>query len=278
MRALVVNGLPNIKAVPSFGMLFDDYRAGYYRGKHTIIVPSSGNTAYAIARLAPAFGFKKVKIILPADVPPMKRGVLAALSSVEIIETPGSTTERAEEESRLPGHYYLDQYNHESNRKYHRLYTGPEVLRAMGGKADIVAIALGSAGTAMGIAQFLNADAHVKKTAIVGVRPALGQQSPGTRDGKKMQIVKLDWRKWVDAVIEEGGRKESFVGMRRLWSQVEPLPGPSSGLAYDGLVRYLGRLSPEERRGRSAAFVCPDGGLLYPDYTTGELDTHEGMV
>ena len=58
------------------------------------------------------------------------------------------------------------------------------------------------------------------------------------------------------------------------------IQGPSAGLSLDCLLRYLAGLSEDERaalKGKKAAIVCHDGGLLYPDYTTGELDTHEGM-
>lgn len=279
ITALVVEGFPNLKSVPAFEMLMGDYRAGLFDGKDILVVPSSGNTAYAIARLAPAFGFKRVVVILSTDVPPLKRGILAALSSVTIVETPRNTMEEAHEiaQSFGPGVHLLDQYSHESNRRSHELYTGPEVLRAMGGSVDIVMVALGSAGTAMGVASFLKK--HNPETRVLGSQPAVGEQAPGTRDPKKIGVVPFDWRAMIDDVVL-GTRKGAFVRMRQLWSEVEPIQGPSSGLSLDCLLRYLSGFSTEELaalKGAKAAIVCHDGGLLYPDYTTGELDTHEGI-
>ena len=280
MYALTVCGLPHIKAVPAFGMMASDFNRGMYEGKHTIIVPSSGNTAHAVARLASAFGFKKVTIVLPTDVPPIKRAILAALSSVKIIETPGSTMDVAKEEAERDGCYVLDQYNHPDNAKSHEVYTAPAVIWALGYhyKLHALGVSLGSAGTAMGLSRGVK-DLY-PETKIIGVRPALGEQSPGTRDAKKMEIIQLPWRTSLDALIETGGRKESFIRMRQLWSEVEPQPGPSSGLAFDGLLRYLSGLSDDARqklRGKQVAFMCPDDGRFYPEYTLGELDVHEGM-
>src|SRR5689334_8094502 len=70
IHALIPFGrFPHIKTIATVGMMVADYRAGRYEGKHTIVVDSSGNTAHAVARLAPAFGFKNVKVIMSTDVP-----------------------------------------------------------------------------------------------------------------------------------------------------------------------------------------------------------------
>ena len=70
-------------------IMLEDFKNGLYEHKHTIVVDSSGNTAHAVARLAPAFGFKEVKVILPADVPETKKGIISVLPFVEIIEVGG---------------------------------------------------------------------------------------------------------------------------------------------------------------------------------------------
>lgn len=244
-------------------------------------IDSSGNTAHAVARLAHAFGFSEVKVVLSADVPESKKGILAALSSVEIIEVGGgkSVSERAKEEAQKPGHYHLDQYSHLGNMRAHELYTGPEIARTLGNDVAIVAVAMGSGGTAAGVGRFFRA--NQPQTRVLGVRPALGEQVPGARDSKKMaEVVTLPWEEVVDAVIEVG-RKESFIRMRQLWGAVEPQPGPTSGLAFGGLMQYLGNLGKEEReklRGKSVAFICPDDGRFYSERTTGELDPDQGVL
>src|SRR5260221_9359227 len=78
--ALIPFGIfPHIKSIPTVEMMRRDFLAGRYEGKHTIVIDSSGNTGQAVARLAPAFGFREVKVVLSADVPQSKKEILAAL-------------------------------------------------------------------------------------------------------------------------------------------------------------------------------------------------------
>ncbi|MGH7174834.1 MAG: pyridoxal-phosphate dependent enzyme [Minisyncoccia bacterium] len=278
--ALTIDSFPHIKSVPAFEMMLAQYKAGKYEGKTTLVVPSSGNTAHGVARLAPAYGLD-VKIVLSTDVSPGKKGILAALSSVKILEVPSGTQEYAIEEAKRNGHVLLDQYNldAEANAESHFLHTGPAILAVFGGAPDIFAASMGSAGTVVGCSRYLK---RIRpKTVVVGVRPAVGQQSPGTRDRKKMEAVDtLPYEEACDVIIESGGRKESFTRMRQLWSEVEPQPGPSSGLAFDGLLRYLegSQAGGPGAQKLTAAFICPDDGRFYPEYTTSELDTHEGVI
>ena len=90
---------------------------------------------------------------------------------------------------------------------------------------------------------------------VLGVRLKPGQRVPGARDQKRMEnVVTLPWQESVTDVVEMD-RKESFIGMRRLWSAVEPQPGPSSGLAYGGLEHYLNEivsLTPHQLNGRTS--------------------------
>ncbi len=270
---------PHIKTVPTWQMMWEDFNNGRYLGMHTIVVDSSGNTAHAVARLAPAFGFKEVKVVLSVDVPDTKKGILSALSSVEIIEVGAgkSVSQRAKEEARKVGHYHLNQYSHMGNVRAHELYTGPAIRQRFVSRLAVIAVAMGSGGTVAGVGRYLK---KLEKTIIVGVRPVLGEQVPGARDEKRMgEVVTLPWEGVVDHVVEVS-RKESFIGMRQLWSSVEPQPGPTSGLAWKGLMQYLASLSKKEIKklhGGIVAFICPDDGRFYSDRTLGELDTHQGL-
>lgn len=272
---------PHIKAPATVQMMLEDFKNGLYDDKHTIVVDSSGNTAHAVARLARAFGFQEIKVVLAADVPDSKRGILSALSSVDLI-TVGrgkSVSQRAKEEAQKPGHHHLNQYTHMGNVRAHELYTGPEILRVLGGEIAVVAVAMGSGGTVTGVSRFLKR--KNPETIILGIRPMLGQQVPGARDREKMnEVTTLPWKEAVDVVIEVS-RKESFIKMRQLWSEVEPQPGPTSGLASRGLDAYFGSLPQEaleKLRGKRAAFICPDDGRFYSERTTGELDPDQGLM
>lgn len=280
MSALVAfKALPNIKAIPALQMMLEDFENGLYEGVHTVVVDSSGNTAYAVARLAPAFGLD-VKIVLAADVPRSKTGVLDALSTVKVIKVGKgeSVADYAKEEGRRPGHYHLNQYGHAGNPHSHELYTGPEMMRVLGHNVGVIAVPMGSAGTAAGVGRFLKK--KYPEVIVVGVCAKLGEQVPGARDRRRMaEVVTFEWKDDVDVVVEVS-RKESFLATRELWGTVEPIVGPTSGLAYMGLLHYLEALSAREKKqlfGKDTAFLCPDGGYLYSDVIVAELDTGQGV-
>ena len=267
---------PHIKAVATVRMMVEDFERGLYEDKHTIVVPSSGNTAHAVARLARAFGFSKAQVVMSTDVPDSKAGILKALASADVMQV-NDVAAAAAEEAQKPGHYLLDQYKHMGNVRAHQRYTGPEILRVLGPRVAAVAVAMGSGGTACGIGRFFEeryAEGH-PEAVVIGVRPALGEQVPGARDKKRMEaVVTLPWKNSVGAVYEVS-RKESFMRMRKLWRAVEPQPGATSGLAWGGLEKYLeacNRDGLESLRGKTLAFVCADDGRFYSERATGELD------
>jgi len=282
MAALVAFGvLPHIKTIPAMGMMIEDYEAGLYEGVHTLVVPSSGNTAHAVARLAPAFGISVVKALVQSDVPDSKKGILSALSVVDLIEVGGkrSVAERALKEASMDGHHHLDQYTHRGNDRFLERFVGPQILSVVGRNLAIVAIAMGSGGTACGVARYLERERPHSK--VLGVRPKLGHRVPGCRDEKKMaEVSTLPVWDYVHDVAEVE-RETSFIGMKMLWSEVEPQPGPSSGMAFQGLVKYLSELEKSDLdrlRGKTVAFICPDDGRFYSERSGGTLDPDQGAV
>lgn len=281
VAALTLRGIPHLKALPALQMMLEDFMNGRYENKHTLVVDSSGNTAHAVARLAQAFGLE-VKVVLASDVPDSKVGLLKALSSVDLIVVSKgkSVAARAIEEAQRPGHIHLNQYTHMGNVRAHELLTGPEVLHALSRvPIGVIAIAMGSGGTATGVGRFLKR--KFPGITVVGVCPKLGEQVPGARDRKRMaDVVTLPWENVVDVVVEVS-RKDAFVATRELWTAVEPQPGPTSGMAWKGLMSYLESLNDdglEILRDKCAAFLCPDDGRFYSDLMIAELDTGQGFV
>ncbi len=281
VAALTLHGIPHLKVLPALQMMLEDFKSGFYADKHTLVVDSSGNTAHAVIRLAQAFGLE-VKVVMSADVPANKKELLAALSPKQIIAVGrgDSVSECAKEEAQKPGHYHINQYVHMGNVRAHELRTGPEVLRVLSHvPIGVIAIAMGSGGTATGVGRFLKGE--FPEITVVGVCPKLGEQVPGARDRKRMaDVVTLPWENVVDVVVEVS-RKDSFVATRELWTAVEPQPGPTSGMAWKGLMSYLESLDDnglEHLRDKCAAFICPDSATLYSGVMIAELDTGQGFV
>jgi cysteine synthase len=280
MVALTLDGLPHLKAIAAVQMMLEDYATGKYADKNTIVIDSSGNTAHAVVRLAPAFGLD-AKVVLAADVPGMKKAMLAALSPKEMIYVGkgGSVSGRAREEAARPGHIHLNQYSHSGNVHAHEQYTGREVWRALNCNVGTIAMPLGSGGTAAGVGRYLKS--VYPDVKVIGVCPTLGQQVPGARDRKRIaEVVTLPWEEVVDVVVEVP-RREAFIATRALWGAVEPQPGPTSGLAYRGLMHYLEALYDDgelrQLSGKNVAFLCPDSAWLYSDVMIAELDTDQGV-
>ncbi|MBU6321588.1 MAG: pyridoxal-phosphate dependent enzyme [Patescibacteria group bacterium] len=258
--------LPHIKAIAGIGMLQQDYEKGCYAGKHTIVVDSSGNTAHAVALLAPAFGFTHVKLVMSPDVPDKKRMRLEELSWVQVVVVPSAeVAERARADGARPGCYHLNQYGHLGNPEWHYRYTGPEIVRAIGKKPGIVFVAMGSGGTAMGLGRYFGE--HHPGTIVVGVRPALGDKVPGARDRDRMEeVVTLPWRDYIppENVIDIPS-DAAYKSMRKLAAEVLPAPGPTSGLTHAGFGEYMMRHKHRWPKGFVAAFICPDDAELYTE-------------
>ncbi len=272
-------GLPHIKSVAAFGMMMQDFQNGVYDGVDELVVPSSGNTVHGVALLAPALGISRVKAVMASDTPEAKKSVVSMIPWVRLIcpEGAGKVEEVALEEASRPGSHLLDQYKHQGNMDIHERCTGQQLLRAAGNNLGLVAVAMGSGGTVAGVARYLKS---VRKDIIViGIRPRRGERVPGTRDADQMRaVVTIPYGRELDC-IEEVKRDESFLMTRRLMREVQPQPGPSSGLAYAGLLQYLAK-SPdvvELLRGKKAVFLCPDDGRFYPGPTFGELDPDQGL-
>lgn len=277
--AIAFIGLPHIKIVAAFGMMMEDFKDGLYSNIDTLVVPSSGNTAHGVALLAPAFGIPRVKVVMSSDAPEAKKSVITMIPWARLICPEGSrkVEEVAREEANQPGSHLLDQYTHLGNVHIHEECTGPQLLRATGDSLGLFAAGMGSGGTIAGGALYLKR-VH-PGTIVLGVRPRRGERVPGNRDIDQMrEVVTLPYEADLDA-IEEVGRAESFLMARKLLSEVQPQVGPSSGLAYVGLLQYLAK-SPDVvdlLRGKRAVFICPDDGRFYPGPTFGTLDPDQGL-
>lgn len=276
--AIAFMNIPHIKTVAAFGMMMADFQDGLYNDIHTLVVPSSGNTAHGVALLAPAFGISRVKVVMSSDAPEAKKSVITMIPWARLICPEGaeSVEDVAREEASQSGSYLLDQYKHSGNVNIHEECTGPKLFRACGNNVDLVAVGMGSGGTLTGVSQYLKS---VRRDIIVlGVRPKKGERVPGVRDADQMKaVVTLPYKSAVDDIAEVG-RAESFLMTRKLLGEVQPQPGPSSGLAYVGLLQYLAK-SPdvvELLRGKRAVFICPDDGRFYPAPTAAELDPDQG--
>lgn len=267
--AAMPNGIPHLKRIAAFGMMMMDFLRGRYKGIHTLIVPSSGNTADGACYFAPVFGLKII-VVMPADSPQAKKDNVTAYPNARLLcPKPGqSVQELAVEEAKKPGCLLMDQYKHIGNMLIHQQVTGPALLRSLGEKAErlcVIAVAMGSGGTPAGVALFFKM--VMPWVVVIGVRPKPGHKVDGVRDVHHMDdVVTIPYDFLIDEIVEVDG-KESYDMARDELNAVDHLGvGPSSGLAKVGLMQYLDGLSPAGRkrlRGKVAVFLCPDKDTLY---------------
>ncbi|MBU6214907.1 pyridoxal-phosphate dependent enzyme [Patescibacteria group bacterium] len=277
-----MGGFPHIKVVSAFGMLMEDFKAGRYDGIDTLVVPSSGNAAHGVALLAPAFGIPRVKVVMASDTPEAKANVIKLIpwASLHFPAGTKSVEEAAIEEANQRGSYLLDQYKHPGNVLIHAACTGPQLLAEAGDGLAIVAAAMGSSGTITGVSHYLRSVAP--RIHMLGVRPKLGERVPGVRDAKRMDaVVTIPYQTAVDSLFEVG-RVESFTKTRLLMYEVLPHVGPSSGLAYAGLLGYLEYLENipgllDLFAGKKAVFICGDDARFYPGPMFSTLDPDQGL-
>ncbi|HYN68898.1 MAG TPA: cysteine synthase family protein [Candidatus Eisenbacteria bacterium] len=223
-----------------------------------ILEPTSGNTGIALAMLASRRGHR-ITLVMPDNVTAERRQ-LAELFGAEIIDTPGElgsngAIARARELAAGDPRYVMaDQYANPANPRAHETTTGPEIL-ADCPEIDVFVAGLGTAGTLMGVARYLQrAKPGVR---IVAAEPLPGENVQGLRsleDGFVPEILDPDL---LDARYLVANR-DAVAATRELAAREGIFAGPSSG----AIVSVAQRVAREMDGGTIVALL-PDGGWKY---------------
>jgi len=258
--------LLNVKMLPAWQMLKDAPS-----GKKHLVEASSGNTALSMAILAQYFGFDDTKSYLTTSTTIGKIKMLLLFgSNVSLVnedesnqDDPDTTINRAKNDGKKDSWYNPNQYANPSNPKSHENIAGPQIFEQLGGEVDVFAGGLGTSGTVLGVSQYLR---RVKKDIkIVGIVRAKGEIVPGPREREFLDVVELDWESASDVVLAIG-QQEAYKHSLRLL-QAGLMAGPSTGLNYAGLLRYLERVVKDKLDDKplNAVFMACDTTLLYID-------------
>jgi cysteine synthase A len=269
--AKLMNTLPlnNVKSLPAWQMLED---ADNLKGLH-LVEASSGNTVLSLGLLAQHFEAKSVQAIASPDV---SNGKLALLQlagiNVKLVEgpicpdpkDPNGAIMIAHREGMKPGHVNLGQYDNIANPKAHEIITGPQLFEQIGNKLGMLCAGLGTTGTLLGTAQYLNK--KIPSLKVVGVVRTPNNLVPGVRTINGLGEVSFPWDKILTEPLEEVNKKEAYSASLSL-IRSGLLVGPSAGFAYAGVLRHLKRLEKtnkiESLRGRHVVFICPDTPFPY---------------
>jgi cysteine synthase B len=239
--------------------LIEDLEArGRLTAASIILEPTSGNTGIALAMLASRRGHR-ITLVMPDNVTAERRQ-LAELFGAEIIDTPGDlgsngAIARARELAASDSRYVMaDQYANPANPLAHETTTGPEIL-ADCPEIDVFVAGLGTAGTLMGVARFLQREKPGVR--IVAAEPLPGENVQGLRsleDGFVPEILDptlLDARYLV-------ANRDAVAATRELAAREGIFAGPSSG----AIVSVAQRVAREMDGGTIVALL-PDGGWKY---------------
>lgn len=271
--------LMNIKSLPAFSMLNEAYQRGDLKDVQNIIESSSSNTVMSLSIMAKLFGVEKTSAIVDHSISP---GLLKMLQlfGVEILKHPsighelfGQVKPRRDRAERLgsqKGWFNPNQYGNEDNPKGFAKWLAPQIWNQTNGKIKVLALALGTCGTMVGVSNYLK-DKN-KEIEIAACCPASGHAVPGPREESLLKDVSFSWKDCFDTRVDLQA-EESFLGSMQLLRR-GIMGGPSSGMNYVGLKKHLAELVKTGKIDSfrndtdgsvSAVFICCDSPLQHID-------------
>ena len=236
-------------------------------GRTTIVEATSGNTGIALAFVCAARGYD-LRIFLPQGMSREREALLRLYGArVEVVESMGGMNEAMDAARALagePDHFLPDQFSNPANPEAHRTGTGPEILKALGGKVDVLVAGVGTGGTITGAGEAIKA--ANPKARVIAVEPqssaVLSGRSPGPH---RIQGIGAGFvpavlnREILDEIIPVPD--EAAIETARLAAAREGLlAGLSCGAALWAAMQVAAR---PEARGQSIVVVLPDSGERY---------------
>jgi [CysO sulfur-carrier protein]-thiocarboxylate-dependent cysteine synthase len=231
---------------------------GLLKSDSIILEPTSGNTGIALAMIGRRKGYR-VALVMPDNVTNERRQ-MAALFGAEVIDSPGRLGSNGAIAlakhlvAKDPRFVMPYQYGNEANPRAHYETTGPEIL-ADCPEIDAFVAGLGTSGTLMGVARYLNE--HKPGVRIVAAEPLPGETVQGLRsldEGFVPEILDPDLLSAKYLV----SNRDAIAALRDLVFREGIFGGPSCGAVLVAAAR-------EARKMSSGTIVAllPDGGWKY---------------
>ncbi|MEE8337760.1 MAG: cysteine synthase A [Dehalococcoidia bacterium] len=159
-------------------------REGLIKPGDTLVEPTSGNTGIGLAMVCARKGYKLV-LTMPEDYSVERRRLLERFGA-ELVLTPAiegmtGAVHAAGELVEKHGYFMPQQFDNPANPEVHRRTTGPEIVRATGGRLDAFVAAVGTGGTITGVGELLREEQI--EVRIVAVEPARAPVLQGGRAG-----------------------------------------------------------------------------------------------
>ncbi|EKM52151.1 uncharacterized protein PHACADRAFT_187478 [Phanerochaete carnosa HHB-10118-sp] len=268
----------NVKSLPvsALNMLLRGEEQGEItQSTQRIVEYSSGNTVISLGILSRVLGLAPVTAYISNKTSDAKLKLLRFFglevslfggpAQVEPADVNGGI-HAAIQDGKKPGIFNPGQYHNGHNSEAHVRWTGPQ-LHAQLPELSVFAASVGTSGTMTGTGSYFKSVSP--RTVNLGIFTAPGDRVPGPRPIDLVQTIDLPWKEVID-VAEYVGSKESYTRSMELCRE-GLLVGPSSGLAYQGVLQYLektrkaGGLDSLRNSDGSitCAFICCDQPFIY---------------
>src|SRR6185312_5573428 len=251
--------------------LVEDLEArGLLKADSIILEPTSGNTGIALAMIGRRKGYR-VALVMPDNVTNERRQ-MAALFGAEVIDSPGRLGSNGaialakhlvSKDERFVMPY---QYGNEANPRAHEETTGPEIL-ADCPEIDVFVAGLGTSGTLMGVARYL--DRGKPGVRIVAAEPLPGDAVQGLRSLEEGFIPEILDPSLLDTKYLVSNA-DAIAALRDLVDREGIFGGPSCGAVLVAAAREARKMD----RGTIVALL-PDGGWKYLSAGTFTRDLDE---
>ena len=232
-------------------------RRGALRPGMTLVEASTGNTAIALAALAPRRGYG-VRVVLPRGVVPSVADILDLYGAeIEWHEPEAGmrgAIRRAQEIAAEPGRYALGQFTDAANAECHYAATGAEIATAMD-RVDALVAGVGTGGTIMGVSRRLRE--RWPEMQAIAVEPRLGERLQGLRSLSEgyvpplLDLAALSRRFLVDSA-------SALAAARRVMRDEGVFAGVSSGAALHAALR-----AAEDMEEGNIVIMFSDGAWKY---------------
>jgi len=258
----------SVKDRPVLNMIETAEREGRIDEDTTIIEATSGNTGLALAFICAMKGYK-LKICM-SEIQSEERKQLMKLFGADLELTPaefgttGSKKRALELLEEIPNSFYIEQHSNPANTGAHIRTTAEELWRDTDGKMDIFVPALGTTGTAMGVAEALKKRKPDLK--VIGTEPHIApmisrgifkpHRQAGTSPGFIPKLLNRDNIDEILTVTEE----QSFETCRELIRKEGMLVGITSGMTAFVARELAGR---PENEGKLIVCLFADTGQRY---------------
>lgn len=259
------NPIGSIKDRAVYQMLNDYIVEGKIKKGDTVIEPTSGNTGIALAALANYFEIQAI-IIMPYSSSLQRRELIKAYGGELILVNGGmkECEEKAKEiNNMIKRSIILGQFENESNKRTHYLYTSKEIEKDLP-DVDVLICGIGTGGTISGLGKYFKE--QNREVEIIGVEPSESSLLTKGKSGEHKiqgigpnflpQILDLNV---IDRIIPVS-YKDSLMNCKVITLLEGYLVGYSSG----AIIQACNQLLEEEGyRNKKILLVLPDGGDRY---------------